>query len=250
MERRLSAMSSVLNSTEVFPSLISQSDALLNAIAEVRSHPLTLIASILLNYRIASQVKGSGKLKFLLRTYLDLNNALAVQAGLSPSTGFQLSSWRKLSQTKTNNGETMEQYVIGKLAATVPEALELGGDFPSLDEGRQVILSRLQMEVRKLNEGVALLNDLLAAESPDSPSAQNLQKHIEQLSQLLTKAKHHVDMAQTEFSDLLTYFGYVHSSGGNAEPEAFFVEIKDLCRNVSEALARNQTKARRKAIRS
>jgi hypothetical protein len=61
LDKRLTAMTSVLSAAEVVPNMLKQSEWLLNSVAEV---------------------KGSGKLKFVLRTFLDLNNALAVQAKL------------------------------------------------------------------------------------------------------------------------------------------------------------------------
>lgn len=59
MEKRLSAMSSILSANELNKNVIEQSETLLNAVSEV---------------------KGSGRLKFLLKTFLDLNNALAKYA--------------------------------------------------------------------------------------------------------------------------------------------------------------------------
>lgn len=236
MDKRLTAMASTVSTAETCPAVISQADALLNATAEV---------------------KGSGKLKFILRTFLDLNNALAQQAGLPPSGGFHLTSWRKLSQLKSNSNETMEQYVVNKLLATVPEALQLTADFPSLEEGKQVMLTRLQAEVRKQGEAISLLKELLAAEAADSIAAGHLNKHIDALSRLHAKAKHQVDLAQSDFNDVCVYYGYtsanltaVHEAGSNVsiDPETFFLEVKDLCRNLAEATQQN-TKARRKAIK-
>lgn len=59
MEKRLSAMSSMLSALELSKNIIDNSEVLLNAVAEV---------------------KGSSRLKFLLKTFLDLNNALSKYA--------------------------------------------------------------------------------------------------------------------------------------------------------------------------
>lgn len=59
MEKRLSAMSSILCAHELSKNIVDQSEILLNAVSEV---------------------KGSGRLKFLLKTFLDLNNTLSKYA--------------------------------------------------------------------------------------------------------------------------------------------------------------------------
>jgi hypothetical protein len=152
-------------------------------------------------------------------------------------------------QTKNNAGENIEQYVVNKLLASVPEALQLFADFPSLDEGRHVMLTRLQSEVSKQMETLALLRELLAEEQTAatdgsvSVATKHLQKHIELLNGLHTKAKEQVDLAQTEFLELCKYYGYTHAIGSankdkevSIGPETFFVEIKDLCKNIAEAV--------------
>jgi hypothetical protein len=194
----------------------------------------------------------------------------------SPSSGFQLPSWRKLSHTKTNSGETIEQYIVKKLLSVAPEALQLQGDFPSLDEGRQVQLVRLKNDLKKLSESITLLEELLSIEesaSPEGAVAEKLKKHISEMSRMRDRAKESVTAAESDFHELCRYFGYTSAVNNNAststgptstttsastvievtiEPEAFFVEIKDLCRSLSEAaqIAQNQSKGRRKAIRS
>lgn len=159
---------------------------------------------------------------------------------------------------------------MNKLLQTVPEALQLSSDFPTLEEGKQVMLNRLKLEVKKQEEALTLLQDILDKEEDKaSTCCTNVQKHFELITRLHNKAKKQLDMAVRDFTDLCIYYGYVNTSNTAAasgeaasegapaaaptvsiDPEVFFVEIKDLCRSLQEAvqMAANH-RARRKAIK-
>lgn len=132
------------------------------------------------------------------------------------------------------------------------------------------MLNRLKLEVKKQEEALSLLQEILNKEE-DKASAccTNVQKHFELITRLHNKAKKQVDMAVHDFTDLCIYYGYANTNntatsgeGGNGgaaggggpsvsiDPEAFFVEIKDLCRSLQEAvqMAANH-RARRKALK-
>ena len=146
---------------------------------------------------------------------------------------------------------------MNKLLATVPEALQLASDFPTLEEARQVMLMRLKGEVRKQEEALVALQDLLQDTDTSSATKANLTKHYDLVSRLHAKAKKQVDMAVNDFHELCIYFGYTSTAGNGQggevtiDPEVFFVEIKDLSRSLAETAQSVQShKTRRKAIRS
>ncbi len=105
--------------------------------------------------------------------------------------GINIASWSKLSQVKLNSGETAYQYVVNKLLGQIPEALELNHDMPSIDEAKSVMLNRLSADVRKLEEAVHLLAELLSDDTKDnqdkdspSISMKNLTSHLEEMKKL------------------------------------------------------------------
>lgn len=239
MDKRLTAMSSILVAQEMQQQIINQSEILLNAVSEV---------------------KGCSRLKFILKTCLDLNNILAKYSKTSTTmAGITLSSWAKLSQVKLNSGETAQQYIVNKLLSHIPEALELSNDMPSIDEARTVFINRLGMDVKKLEETLALLqevqeHDKKHKENPSKldfdekileASLQHLEQHLEHVKKLCQTAKERFELAQKDFVQLVAYFG---DTSPPAEPDSFFGELSSLCKSLQAATASASTKQRRKAV--
>lgn len=174
--------------------------------------------------------------------------------------GISISSWGKLSQVKLNSGETAQQYIVNKLLSHIPEALELSNDMPSLDEARTVMMNRLAIDVKKLEETVALLQELHShdlkqkeeaakAESDDhkvfETALNNLNQLLEQIKKLTNSAKEKFELAQKDFTQLVAYFG---ETSPPVEPETFFGELSTICKNLQAAASSASTKQRRKAV--
>jgi hypothetical protein len=75
--------------------------------------------------------------------------------------GIKLESLSKLTQTKSNSGETVEQYVVGKIAKHFPDALKVQADMPTIEEARQVLIPRMVADLKKLEEGIATMKALV-----------------------------------------------------------------------------------------
>jgi hypothetical protein len=169
--------------------------------------------------------------------------------------GINIASWSKLSQVKLNNGETAYQYVINKIQNLIPEALELSHDMPSLDEAKGVMLNRLSADVRKLEEAVGLLSELLTDDTSDnkdkevpSIAMKNLTTHLEELKKMHQLSKERFELAQKDFIQCCAYYG---ESSPPTEPEALFGELSALCKSLQVAAATAAgTKQRRKALTS
>lgn len=73
---------------------------------------------------------------------------------------FKLSSLSKLSQTKSNSGKTVLQYLASTLDKEMPGILELRKDLDSLQAAQNVSFPTLQQELGKAEAGIKVLSVL------------------------------------------------------------------------------------------
>jgi hypothetical protein len=76
----------------------------------------------------------------------------------SGATGFKISSLSRLSQTKSNSGETVLEYLVVRMGRELPDALDLKADMPSLEEAKFVSFPTLQLDVAKVESGLKVLS--------------------------------------------------------------------------------------------
>lgn len=256
LEKRLAALSMVLSAQELHAYVVANTETLQTAVGEVR---------------------GSGRLRFILRSFLELNNALlrpvavktttddataaaaastaaavtAVTAAAAPVEGalqgFGLLQWSKLAQVKCNSGETATTYLVAKLLQRIPESLNLAQDLPTVDEARGVLLGRLAANVKKLDETVALLQELLAAEgnAAATVAAKNLTQALHETQRWAQDASTRHSQALGDFVALVAFFG---ETSPPVEAEQFFGEVSALCKAIAAAVATASSKTRRRAL--
>lgn len=254
LEKRLAALSMVLSAQELHSYVVASTETLQTAVGEVR---------------------GSGRLRFILRSFLELNNALlrpvaaktpatttdeataataataAAPAAAAPvegaPQGFGLLQWSKLAQVKCNSGETATTYLVAKLLQRIPESLNLAQDLPTVDEARGVLLGRLAANVKKLDETVALLRELLAAEGAAAATvaAKNLSQALHETQRWAQDAGARHSAALGDFVALVAFFG---ETSPPVEAEQFFGEVSALCKAIAAAVAAASSKTRRRAL--
>lgn len=173
----MAALSFLPGSNETVQNIIKQADLLILACHEV---------------------KGSSRLKFILKVFLELNNTLAKGSkNSSPLLGFSLTSWSKFSQVKVNSGDTFQQYLINKLLSHIPECLEVANDMPSISEARSILLPRLISDMKKLEENVIILRDLVAHEK-NRASVENRKSVIKSVPREESKTEKKIDGPPTD----------------------------------------------------
>ena len=167
-------------------------------------------------------------------------------------------------------------YVFSKITANIPEALDISNDFPSIDDAKNAILPRMTADLKKLEECVEILKELIADETAGARAAEaaaagsdektpteispaattavgsskakvNLEKYLSEQRKLFEKAKKLLEQAQKEYIQLCTYFGETYPP---MEPELFFGELSALCKATQAYLASNAGNKRRKAVTS
>ena len=195
-----------------------------------------------------NQVRGSSKLKFLMKCFLDLANSLC-KMSKSPNTvpinGFTLASLGKLAQTKTNSGEPVEQYVAGKLLVHCPEVLDVLNDMPAVETARTVQFTRLTSDLRKLQEGNDLMNLILNSEPAErEPAETNIKASLSTTQKLFERASKVLKEAQKDYKDLCEYFG--EQDLASSEPEAIFGQVIVFCRAIQAATNLVTAKMKRK----
>lgn len=219
------------------------------------------------------------KLKYLLKAFLELSNSLSKNSKQSsgPLTSLKLSSLSELARTKTNSNMTADLYVVSRILAHVPEVLEVLNDVPSVDEARAVIFNRLVPELKKVEEGVAIMRQLKEAQTAAQIAADaasvskdgdavdkddgdgsvstsktatvfpptHLDRYLAESMRLFSSASRDLVDAQRDFQDLCEYFGEEA-----LDPEGLFGLVLTFLRGIyaaTTAAKMNQIKAKRVA---
>jgi hypothetical protein len=184
--------------------------------------------------------------------------------------GIKLESLAKITQTKTNSGETAEQYVVNKIAQHFPDALKVAADMPSIDAAKAVVFPRMVADLKKLEEGITMMRQLVeldsAAATKSAPSESEgatadagtagaeEKKPVEDKSQVgmylqrseavFAKASKVLSEAQRDFAELCVYLG----EEPPGEPEKIFGQIVQFVRGIQAAAAAAELKLKKKAV--
>ncbi len=159
--------------------------------------------------------------------------------------GFKLTSLSKLTSVKTGSGDTMLQYLVSRLHEQVPECLQLCADMPSLQEARLVIFPRLAADLRKMDEGVVLLQSFQTGldMETDSLVLNRLQEHLDETQRASARASAKLSEAVGDFQDLVQYFG----EDPKMQPEELFGPLQAFVKNVESAAAVAEAKVKKAA---
>eukprot|EP01038_Epipyxis_sp_PR26KG_P006412 gene6412-8826_t len=218
--------------------------------------------------RAVNEVKGSGKLKFILKAFLELGNTLSkgMKSGSSPLIGIKLSSLNKINQTKTNSGDPADVYVVQKILQHFPEALDLSADMPTAEEAKGIILSRMINDMKKLEDGIGLMKELIDKNNDSTGNSGastggttvtcggagtgmselgnlHLIKCYEESIKQYTQASKSLQESLHDFKDLCCYFG----DDDIIDAETFFGYIVGFIKTISAATIIAISKAKRKA---
>lgn len=155
---------------------------------------------------------------------------LIVSSGGQTLAGFKLSSLSKLCQTKTNSGETIEQYVVAKLYAHMPEALNMSGDAPSLEDGRQVAFPRLRSELSQIQNAIKDMELICEDPKEEEDVKTKIQHHLQECKHLHQRCHQSLQDAEKEFQEVCAYFGEPPT-----EPEILLSMLQRFFQSVENA---------------
>ena len=154
--------------------------------------------------------------------------------------GFSIESLEKLNQLKSNSGETIEQYVICKLWRLLQESVDLMNDMPSLESAKLVKFDRLQLDLKKMDEGIKQIKYMLSMTSNDCNN-----KAITQLNLFLEKSEKGFEMYSkklkesiNDFNELCLYLGFKNNNNSNepiTSPDYLFGILLQFNKNIQNA---------------
>ena len=101
----------------------------------------------------SKETKNSTKFRSLLAIILKLGNELNKGTAKGAASGFKMSGLIKLTETKTNKGDTLLDYVVNSIvdpAHDMRELLHVVNDFPHVNAASRKSFGTLKAAVAKL----------------------------------------------------------------------------------------------------
>ena len=155
-----------------------------------------------------AEVKNSTHFPKLLKLVLKLGNALNEGSNKGGATGFRIGGLLKLAQTKTNQGNTLLEYIILGLEKGDKPMLGLANEFPSAPDALRKSLQGMTADLKKLEKGANQVNSILnnpkASNDPNftkmAPFKDAVSKHVQILQQRLTEV-------EKDFESVVVYLG-------------------------------------------
>jgi hypothetical protein len=166
---------------------------------------------------------------------------------ISGATGFKISSLPKLTQTKSNSGETVLDYLIVRLGRDSPDVLDIKQDMPSLEEAKYVNFPTLQLDISKLEAGLNILKKLKedmqkTLEEGTNPAVgatpenlSKIRKHEDRISWILQELKDMMTRAQDTHSELCVFLG---EDPKLSDPEKLHGELFSFVNSVESVIVK------------
>jgi len=216
-----------------------------------------------------TEVCDSDRLRYLMHLILQVGNAVntrstnslygnkkaAAAAGDSAGVqSFSLSTLENLCKTKSNSGDTVEEYLCYKLFLHLPQALDLAADLASIDGAKEVNMVRLKFDSESISTNVAALEKLLATEeelvssdhcTAGTPEANarkervdlsitNMKSRLAEAQKMSAKAALEMQTAQTDYDRVCAYL-CEDSSAPGVTPQLVFSRLSKFVSNINAA---------------
>ncbi|XP_038970359.1 formin-like protein 12 isoform X1 [Phoenix dactylifera] len=147
-------------------------------ISDIRKNLYTVDAS-------CEEIRGSDKLKEIMKKILYLGNALNQGTARGSAIGFHLDSLLKLTDTRaTNNKMTLMHYLCKVLAEKSPDLLDFHDDLTSLEAASRIQLKFLAEEQQALVKGLEKVELELTASESDGPVSEIFRKTLKEFTAL------------------------------------------------------------------
>ncbi|XP_073107246.1 formin-like protein 18 [Elaeis guineensis] len=147
-------------------------------ISDIRKNLYTVDAS-------CEEVRGSDKLKEIMKKILYLGNTLNQGTARGSAIGFRLDSLLKLTDTRaTNNKMTLMHYLCKVLAERSPYLLDFHDDLGSLEAASKIQLKFLAEEQQALVKGLEKVELELTASESDGSISEIFRKTLKEFTAL------------------------------------------------------------------
>ncbi|XP_042040507.1 formin-like protein 20 [Salvia splendens] len=156
------------------------------------------------------EVRGSFKLKEIMKKILHLGNTLNQGTARGSALGFKLDSLLKLTDTRaSNNKMTLMHYLCKVLAAKTPALLDFHEDLVSLEAGSKIQLKSLAEEMQAILKGIEKVKQELVASEKDGPVSETFRKTLKEFA----------TVAETDVASVMHLYSH---AGRNADALALY----------------------------
>lgn len=204
-----------------------------------------------------ADMRSSEKFVRLLGIVLQIGNSMNKGTSKGGAKGIQLDSLMKLTQTRTNSGQTLLEYIIVHITEKCPDLLALDADLESVPEASKIAIETLRVDVAKIKQGCnAIRNgikaDVAAGGTIFQEKMEGFCARAEQLRDEVVAALH---KAETEFASLCEYFA--SPPPPTTTPDSFFRLVANFVnaymstvKHVATRKERQVKQAQREAARA
>ena len=193
------------------------------------------------------ETKGSTKFRSLLGIILKLGNELNKGTAKGSASGFKMSGLLKLTETKTNRGDTLLDYVVQSVFENMYEILELVDDFPSVGEASKKSFATLKSALVKVKSGLTAIENAIKLVEKEASSCACLDdlknNFFAEAKEITAKSELKYGDMEKEFAALCKYLG---EDEVGAEPQALFGTLSVFIGSLRTAIGKVQDKKNRK----
>ena len=155
-------------------------------------------------------IAESDHLRQFLRMLLTIGNKMNAGTAKGAATGFKIGALAKITQTKTNQGTTLLEYLLSSLRVNRPEMLELPRDLAPASAAARVNLSAVTTDLRKIEKQIDSMGDMIdrGASKGDYSYVENLERfHSHAKNTVLEKVKARFEQMKAQFDETVKMFG-------------------------------------------
>ncbi|GMI13734.1 hypothetical protein TrLO_g2465 [Triparma laevis f. longispina] len=199
----------------------------------------------------SKETKNSTKFRSLLAIILKLGNELNKGTAKGAASGFKMSGLIKLTETKTNKGDTLLDYVVNSIvdpAHDMRELLHVVNDFPHVNAASRKSFGTLKAAVAKLTNMNRMVENALnkieeEPQSGDYMGMVGLQEFFEDAKNKLATVDINYKNMTEGFKALCKYLG---ESDETAEPQALFGTLTQFVSSLRNAKTKIEDKMERR----
>ena len=194
-------------------------------------------------------VSNSRRFGRILSIILKVGNELNRGTYKGNSQGFKIKSLTKLTQTKTNKGSTLLEYLVLHLKRSKDsDILNLGEDFPEIEAASRINLDTMNADLAKLRGGIRnMTNTLKVAKQDDGQYVEAVTPFLDRAGMVFDamEAKH--AKMRSSFEKLCKYLG---ENPARTKPEDLFGTLHTFVRSLNATVRKvEETIARKERMR-
>ena len=224
LNARLQSMVFQLNVDELYKNISKSTDAILLA---------------------CTDLKKSDKFVRLLGIVLEVGNSLNKGTSKENAKGIQLSSLMKLTQTRTNSGSTLLEYIVVHIKKKCPELLKLNEDLVSIDHATKVALELVRQDVNKMKAGCTQIQNGIKMDEQDNRTIfnQSMGTFLQRAEHLRDECIETIVKVDEHFALLCSYFAAPPPP--TTSPDEFFLLVSSFVQTFTATVKQVDEKIER-----